>query len=1099
MNTIARTSFRLMAAVLPTMALASDPLVVEPDWTIVVENASAISEPLHMEAARFLPDARLIGVGRDVTTFDASLDMISTVPTGDHLLGIKLMPEGGDIRWSNQTLYRVDADGHTRFRIDCPESACSAFPGAEDGVILVRLNHVPPNSSAWLEGHDRRGRPIWRTPDFAPLGEVLAVRDESADLIYSIHQIDSSIGSTSGHRLVVHAHDLAGESVWRWQSSERASIFVHDFKARLDGGMAIALLTQEANDAPQVAQFLRFEAYAGLVDAVRIEQPTQQVLGSEMALGGAGGGYHIGLLYASGYRFLVTPFAADGRVGSASEVPFESRPNTPPARWQVLADGDLIFTRGSDIEIDVARFSADGLLYSQRIPVQAGAVDVVHLLESDRDDLVLVLGDAPAWNAQVREFIVLSPSGELLDRRSIPSSSRPMPAYSLALTTENGGRAFVAYRNATPGLTIVARNSEAALLWQSGVEVTGLEVPRSLQTCGDARLCLVTGNNTWLLNAATGELLDDSLPPAQSIKVDHEGLISLLQADSRICLMGLCSYDYRRVTRSAEGIIQSRDVSGVPMAHGNDGSLLSLLSTPPNGADLRLLDVDGAETIFLEQPPTTIIMAKHRLGGTVGPHSALLGDDGRATFLVRDCSGDRPNRCSGHLVQQFSAAQRIWSAPIAASIASSNEQEIDDWQFFEDQDGNVLLLLSHGIRTTSPPSAENALYLLKISATGDRLFERHWTAPGFGASRLHQVREHGALALIRQSRDSSALNILVIDADSGEIRSERRLACPSGRCRHWLAAIDTEATLKAVVADDHGLTLLQASDFFDEPDSLPVGNPGLSGAWFTPDIDGQGFTLRVHRGTEGMAVFMPWYTFDNTGENTAEQQRWYVLEAQVGEELDDIDLEISQIAHGQFPGAGQASAVVGSARLRLVACDRALLDYHFDRPHNHGKQGTITLQRLLASPRECDDASAYVENPAISGTWYSPAAPGQGLEIQHLTTGHNAGTDQLFGAWYTFAPVNTAGASNNQRWFSLQDGSLRADASMAAVIYRTLGGRFDSTETGNTFRAGVVHLTPQGCDRLDLNYHFDDHADAGEFRNLSGSIQLYRLGRCPDP
>ena len=309
------------------------------------------------------------------------------------------------------------------------------------------------------------------------------------------------------------------------------------------------------------------------------------------------------------------------------------------------------------------------------------------------------------------------------------------------------------------------------------------------------------------------------------------------------------------------------------------------------------------------------------------------------------------------------------------------------------------------------------------------------------------------------------------DLDSGAFTSLTN--GPSGQ---WEGAIDTQCDLKTI-----------------DPEAL-------TGAWYAPYTEGQGFTARYY--ADNGSVFMPWFTFSREGGDEVSEQRWYSLFGPVGDGVTDIELPILQTLGGRFDQPPAVAPIqVGQARLSFYSCFEGVLEYQFDPEHNGGAQGRISMTRLLPSSADCTEFDGDVVeaeaqyDPDLTGSWYDPETPGQGLELYRVTPSSGV-LDFLYGAWFTFEPNPEQSGPAAQRWFTLNGQTVNDDGTITTTIARTLGGSFDDEIARPAARVGQAVLKSESCDTLVLTYEFDDTENVGDFQDLSGEIVFRRLGAC---
>ncbi len=284
----------------------------------------------------------------------------------------------------------------------------------------------------------------------------------------------------------------------------------------------------------------------------------------------------------------------------------------------------------------------------------------------------------------------------------------------------------------------------------------------------------------------------------------------------------------------------------------------------------------------------------------------------------------------------------------------------------------------------------------------------------------------------------------------------------------------------------------------------------FNGSWYARYSSGQGFTLRYF--AEANTWFMPWFTFTPEPEeredddDLADFLRWYSLQGEFEPGAVEAELAIVLTTGGSFDDDRPVQRVrAGEARMRFFSCREGVLDYTFDPGFNDGLQGTIALTRLSPIGSDCVDANDQITaaeaeyDPAFTGAWFDPASSGQGLEILRIAADEDEEIAPFFfGAWFTFEPESEDDTALGQHWFTLQTHSVNDEGVISTSIIRTTGGWFDSNPSTGIAGVGRVELTPQeSCDRLKLNYEFNDTEAAGAFRDLEGEILLHRIGPCP--
>ena len=353
--------------------------------------------------------------------------------------------------------------------------------------------------------------------------------------------------------------------------------------------------------------------------------------------------------------------------------------------------------------------------------------------------------------------------------------------------------------------------------------------------------------------------------------------------------------------------------------------------------------------------------------------------------------------------------------------------------------------------------------------------------------------------------ENARVGLRLLDGDDGHDVSLRREPC-GGLCRFSSASVSDTGVLHGVLSDidawgapTHAVGLAHATQ---TPSPARVDQHALGGAWWAPYSGGQGFMLDVLPDTK--TFFMPWFTFTPDGRNDPKDQRWYTIQGALPTGATELTLGIYDSRGGTFdlPQAPTPSRV-GTATLRFGDCDHGQLHFRFDAPANDGREGDITLSRLLPRNETCTLADG-TQAPAsvtaaphggfdsrMSGSWYEPANGGQGLQLSVQPDG------PVFAAWFTYDPAGHADDETAQHWLTLQ-GDLRTahDGVGTAVIAEAIGGQLDGPPAPNQYRLGQAVLTALACDHLRVDYVFDDAPSAGAFRKKAGSLDLVRIGGC---
>ncbi len=291
-----------------------------------------------------------------------------------------------------------------------------------------------------------------------------------------------------------------------------------------------------------------------------------------------------------------------------------------------------------------------------------------------------------------------------------------------------------------------------------------------------------------------------------------------------------------------------------------------------------------------------------------------------------------------------------------------------------------------------------------------------------------------------------------------------------------------------------------ATNFFGVSVSISAPSPtkpdlnqhGLSGSWYEPATDGQGFEVEVFpnlvaAGTGSVQV--SWFTFD-TAAGGANRQRWYTLSGNMVSGQPDASLTIYQNTGGNFNAPPITNGVaVGTATLSFDTCTSGQLSYTFT--DGSGRTGTIPLTRITQNVT-CSATSARPTNAdfSFSGNWYNALTSGQGFTVEV-----NPNNGSVFVPWYTYAPAGASAGAAGQRWYAASGAFAPGSRSIPVQIYETIGGAFDAptVPAPTSTKVGTGTLAFQSCSTGTFNYSFT----AGSSSGMSGTIALSRIGPVP--
>lgn len=801
----------------------------------------------------------------------------------------------------------------------------------------------------------------------------------------------------------------------------------------------------------------------------------------------------------------------------------------------VFADGDRLVLTGSGVENDsyiVQAFATDGAPLGSR--VLQGAIQAF-LLPSAGAPLVwreqISGGPAPpqpvlppAAHAAVMldahgEWITilsgdrgLAPlarlaSGKLLVQRAgMPSS---LALYDPAtddlvdldpLTVPDRQRVGgillhedgVYYMHEDPDGALIAthRSRDGALRWRTSLPDLNGSPPRALASgreyllVGNAdRLCVRhTGHEGGVacLSGADGSLLFGWLHTAGFARGDDLRLLpdNTLRSTSLVCPVatGLCSpqsVEIRRFTADGTAmpvITASPPTDGDAYNYFTAGSDRFLIARAGSDSTLKMIGADGS-TLWQRSAPGARLQG---LGVSALNEALLLDGTVRASpsIELRDSQGMVKWRKT--LLDGLPFDARVQAQPLPDG----------DWLVIEQPEASDADLQS--TRT----------FLSRRSGeTGDAIWSGWYRISGFETT--VKLAESAGLALFAEVSASPA-RLLAVDLASGEARSALQIGerlpgsngfrDASSAFGHLVIAARADGSVVSSILQPGTGEITVRSHPVDEwlTPAVPPELHQARGIWHADDTAGQGLFIDFEASTSN--VFGGWFTFSVDGGHLASEQRWFTLlgTGTGTDTMGEISLEIYRTSDGRFvEGIVQDSEAVGSAVLRVLSCERAVLTYQLTAERTLEARGAIPLRRSTGAA--CTD-----DGVAGTGAWYRPDQSGQGLfflPVAETDAGH-----QFAAAWFTFDPADASDDPESHGWFTLL-GEIGDDGQGTLTIYRTIGAAFDRGYTDNSREVGTAEVTLTSCDAMRFAFTFVD--DVGAFSAREGVIDLTRIGGCP--
>lgn len=1058
------------------------------DWTLHFDEPHAVFTASSIPSyAIELFDGRLLTVGDALYRLDvdsgegAFLPM--RLPAFDG--NVLAMPDGDLLTWSGFSscrIQRLAPDGQVRWTVTSTDDQCQDIVKTGPDTVAVTWRSWV-DGSAWLTGLTSRGVEAWRSDVIADVRLLGLAGDRTMPVLYLVTKrgaVDSARYAPGP--VSVHAFDTAGDPLWEWSSTDQHQMIEVD--ADPAGGVLVDAGPLGGSQVPPT-RILGFDpAGRNRSDfAVVVESMPRSVLPAPQ---------HGAYIVDIGGVPRIRHFASDGTPVWSWSVDSAQFPGATTYGAEVDRAGAVILNLGNRI----VRIKPNGeqAFLTESLEDNRYIEDVVVLA----DGRLFVLTGSSEFVAGV---IRVHADGALGTLATIPEATlRPTERRHLWVHAGNeGSGAFVA-----PWVDETQSELRSVSVHGSPAWSRMLEPYTQPDYCGGDWLCVAEHPHVFELSVEDGEERWRWGGPKRwgqeqgyydYFRRDDGGIVGL---GFVLCQHVIGCEFTSIVTQLAPGggaLSADLQVDGRALAVSTDGTVLSL-----DDVALKLLRADGSTAQFTYDYLVTIVTRPESYERPF-PLPALLHTDESATVVTAPCGGNPGFPCARDIeITRLDAAGTRWS--VGTGIPDDLLSRLVGQQLLENADGSVVALFAF-----ADPAYEwrgmHQVHLLKVSAVGQMLWRRHWTQSGAGAdsAELFPVPGKNALALVWTRNGTNDPSVTTVDLPTGAIRTEHGLACAGMACDVWSVDIGTGGTLVAAGLTDQASSVMGRHALMDVPVDIALESAGLGGAWYAPRSSGQGFTIRTYPGSS--TVFMPWFTFESTGGNEVDSQRWYALQGDYAPGADSMSMAIIERRGGEFDQSpADPLSIVGEAEFNLQSCDDALLDFRFTSGENEGASGVIAMQPLLPRRHACTDAEGAIRpvealyDHDLTGSWYDPATSGQGLEIERIAPGTGT-AGLLYAAWFTFVPSAANGEGNDQRWFTLQGQEAGDDGAVRTTIVQTIGGRFDADPTANTFRVGHAELVSQGCDRLTLRYTFDDSVDAGEFGGLAGEIPLQRIGACP--
>jgi len=227
-----------------------------------------------------------------------------------------------------------------------------------------------------------------------------------------------------------------------------------------------------------------------------------------------------------------------------------------------------------------------------------------------------------------------------------------------------------------------------------------------------------------------------------------------------------------------------------------------------------------------------------------------------------------------------------------------------------------------------------------------------------------------------------------------------------------------------------------------ETSILPVSG-AMSGSWYAPDHDGEGFLLEILDGDRAVVYWFTYAPDDGV-------QEWLIGIGEVSGDRIEFS-EVQSPSGARFGDAFDPDDVRrtpwGEMTLRFTSCNRAIATY--DGPDAHGANFK-SLHRLTGHEGLACEGDAGPVSNEISGSWYDPERSGEGWILGQVNE------TLTLAVWFTYGP-------DGEPLWLIGTGEITGDTIEFGQLQRPIGGRF-----GPAFDPRDVSRQPWGAARIRL-------------------------------
>lgn len=271
-------------------------------------------------------------------------------------------------------------------------------------------------------------------------------------------------------------------------------------------------------------------------------------------------------------------------------------------------------------------------------------------------------------------------------------------------------------------------------------------------------------------------------------------------------------------------------------------------------------------------------------------------------------------------------------------------------------------------------------------------------------------------------------------------------------------------------------------------------NAGISGNWFDPSHDGEGWFVEILSETQALVY---WFTHTPPAVGEPGAQAWIGGVGEIQGSSIVVSSASTEITTGPpFGPDFDPDRVIrrswGKIVLSFADCNSGVMFYKAD-DLDYGS-GSLDLVRLSSIGNlGCDDTidppltpeGPFVVTPLVSGAWYDPTHDGEGWLLEILPDG------RALGGWFSYDP------EGEQAWFynlgTVEDDTITFE--MLLPSGADFGPTFDSDEM--TFPPwGTVVFTFQDCNTATVSYSSPIEGYGSGSLDVTRLTQLWLLA-CP--